>query len=72
MNNPVPISELDQKRFTRELMANSESGELTCGDLEAALSEFIGMNVTAAAISMWHRGELKFGWSDGQMVWSLP
>lgn len=72
MTNTSPISDADRDRFLREIVANSGPDGISADELEAALEQFIGMNIDAAAIEMWHTGRIKFAWQNGDMVWSLP
>jgi hypothetical protein len=72
MTDTPPVSEFDQKRFIQEIIANAGPDGIPEDDVLAALEQFIGMNIDAAAISMWHKGEIKFAWQNGDMVWGLP
>ncbi|WP_435594815.1 hypothetical protein [Tsukamurella tyrosinosolvens] len=72
MTNTPPVSEFDQTRFVREIIAAAGPGGIPEDDVLAALEQFIEMNIDAAAISMWHKGEIKFAWQNGDMVWSFP
>lgn len=70
MNNPAPITEFNQRRFDREIVA-SMHGKDDDDELKAARDRFLRMNLDAAAIAMWHRGELRFGWRNGDMTFEL-
>ncbi|RDB49361.1 hypothetical protein [Tsukamurella tyrosinosolvens] len=71
MNASSPISATDRDRFLREVVANSGPNGITPEALESALGEFIRMNIDAAALDMWHSGEITFAWSDDGMIWKL-
>ena len=71
MTTPSPVSEFDQKRFIREIVDTAGAEGISESDLRAAWERFVQMNIDAAAVGMWHRGELRFGWSNGAMTFGL-
>ncbi|ALI24938.1 hypothetical protein [Mycolicibacterium fortuitum] len=66
-----PITQEDATRFLREILTAAGPAGLPQDEIEEALGEFIDMNITAAAVSLWHDGKITMGWSDGQMIWGL-
>jgi hypothetical protein len=66
-----PISDADRDRFLREIVANSGPNGISAAALDDALDRFIRMQIDAAAITMWNKGDLRFGWQNGDMIWSL-
>lgn len=66
-----PIDQATRDRFLREIVENSGPDGIDPQQLEDALAAFIHMQIDAAAISLWTKGELGFGWGDEGMVWHL-
>ncbi|OBA97158.1 hypothetical protein A5668_00190 [Mycolicibacterium fortuitum] len=66
-----PITQADATRFVREILTAAGSSGLPQGEIEEALGEFVDMNITAAAVSLWHAGKITMSWRDGNMVWGL-
>lgn len=62
------ITQVDQKRFLTEILGD---GPLSENDVRAACDRLSDMYVDAAALNMWHRGELVMGFdpSTQDLTW---
>jgi len=65
----IPQEAVD--KLVVQILESQADRKLPEESIVAAVEELTDMYITAAALDMWHRGEITFGWRDGQLTWGL-